>query len=88
MKIELSEPDENSNIVSVVVYCERADKRTLAGDTRLTLFLVEDNIKARFQAGSIHDFTHHHVNRAVNTTWGAPIKWDGLHALYTYDFQL
>ena len=45
-------------------------KRTLAGDTRLTLFLVEDNIKARFQAGSIHDFTHHHVNRAVNTAWG------------------
>jgi hypothetical protein len=88
VKIELSEPDENSNIVSVGVYCERADKRTLAGDTRLTLFLVEDNIKARFQAGSIHDFTHHHVNRAVNTAWGAPVKWDGLHARYTYDFQL
>ena len=88
VKVELSEPDENSDNLSVQVICERTDERTLPENARLTLFLVEDNIAARFQAGAISGFTHHHVNRDVNTTWGAPVEWDGLKFRYTYDFKL
>ena len=61
-----------------------------AENPRISVYLIEDNIAARNQAGAANGFTHQHVNRAVNSTWGAPIEFresdNGYE--YTCDFNL
>lgn len=55
---------------------------------RITLFLTEDNIKAQSQAGASGSFTHQHVLRAVNATWGKELAWSKNTAGYDYTFTL
>jgi hypothetical protein len=55
---------------------------------RLTLFLTEDNIKAKSQSGASGSFTHQHVLRAVNATWGAELAWKKNAVGYDYTFTL
>jgi thiol-disulfide isomerase/thioredoxin len=55
---------------------------------RITLFLTEDNIKAKKQSGAIGSFTHQHVLRSVNDTWGEVLDWSDNTATYTYVFNL
>jgi hypothetical protein len=50
------------------------------------VWLVEDNIKARSQAGAGNDWTHQHTGRAINKTWGDIITWQDGDA-YTYECQ-
>ena len=54
---------------------------------RITLFLTEDNIKAKSQSGA-RNFVHQHVLRAVNQTWGTVLNWSDNKASYSYTFNL
>ena len=54
---------------------------------RLTVYLVEDNIKAVKQAGA-PTFTHQHVIRAFNSTWGDVVEWENNRFMNTYSFQV
>jgi len=53
--------------------------KALTPDTRLTIFVTEDNVTAkRVQTGTTDDYTHHHVLRAVlSNTFGDEIEWNG-----------
>ena len=58
--------------------------RHVTGKAKLT----EDNIKAQSQAGASGSFTHQHVLRAVNATWGKELAWSKNTAGYDYTFTL
>lgn len=42
---------------------------------RVTVFVTEDNIKARAQSGSDGNFYHQHALRSYNSTFGTIIEW-------------
>ena len=73
--------------VFVTAINERCWEFTTA-PVRITLFLTEDNIEAQSQAGASGSFTHQHVLRAVNETWGAELTWTNNKAKYRYSFDL
>ncbi len=54
----------------------------------ITVYIVEDNITARNQAGSAGGYTHYHVNRAVNSVWGDELQFEGNEYDYTCEFNL
>lgn len=51
--------------------------QNIVPDSRLTIFLTEDNVTAkRVQTGTTDDYTHHHVLRSVLTdTFGDVVEW-------------
>lgn len=58
-------------------------------DQRITLFLTEDNVLAKSQAGSGTDtYYHQHVMRGINSTWGVPVEWNGDGFTYEYTFDI
>lgn len=67
--------DTDTRTVSVSVNGERSME--FGNDPRVTVYVLEDSIKARSQAGATGEYWHSHVLRAVNVTWGEPIEWDG-----------
>lgn len=72
--------DEASRQVTVSVKGEcNGIFQNLTPDTRLTIFLTEDNVTAkRVQTGTTDDYTHHHVLRSVLTdTFGDAVEWEG-----------
>lgn len=56
-------------------------------DPRITVCVVENNVKAKYQAGSTGDFFHQHVLRTYNEIWGAPLEWDE-EGEYVYECEL
>lgn len=73
--------------INVTAKCERCwDFSQLPA--RITLFLTEDNIEAHSQSGAFGSFTHQHVLRAVNETWGSELNWTNDKASYRYSFTL
>lgn len=75
--------DAGTHRVKVDVAGERAMD---LGDVRITVYAVEDGVKARAQSNGGSNFTHNHVLRAYNSTWGEPIEWDG--DTFTYSCEL
>ena len=73
--------------VVVHVDCQQA-YNFASTSARITLFLTEDNIKAQSQAGASGSFTHQHVLRATNATWGKEVMWEDNKAAYDYTFTL
>lgn len=53
---------------------------------RINLVLTEDSIKTTKQSGASGTFWHMHVSRAVNSTWGDIIDWNGDEYSYDYTF--
>lgn len=51
------------------------NQRYTAAHPRLTVYLVEDDIRAENQIGADGIFLHQHVTRATNQTWGEPVVW-------------
>lgn len=43
---------------------------------RITVYALENNIKAHGQAGSNGEYIHQHVLRAYNSVWGDVIEWN------------
>lgn len=73
--------------IEVVVNAERAINFCNT-PARITLVLTEDNITARSQSGASGKFIHQHVARAVNSTWGEIVNWNGDQATYEYTFDV
>lgn len=58
------------------------------GDLYVTIFLVENDVKAIDQSGSGEGYLHQHINRAVNSTWGTPLEWSGDEYTSSCTFKL
>lgn len=54
----------------------------------LTVYVLENNIKAQAQAGATGQFVHDHVIRAYNSVWGDEIAWDGSGFTKEYTFDI
>lgn len=83
--IDFETPKENDTKLNVTFTAERATE-ILNDNGRLTVYLVEDNVKAKNQAGAGTGFIHQHVTRQANSTWGEPIVW-GDDNKFTYNFE-
>lgn len=84
----LSTP-EGKQILQTVVSGNRCQSDVLNdGNARITVYLVENNVNALYQAGAGNDYVHQHVNRAVNATWGEPVEWDGDCFSYSWQCEL
>lgn len=77
----------DKSAINVTADCERGWNFS-STPARITLFLTEDNIKARSQSGGGSSFIHQHVLRSVNDTWGKVLNWSDNNASYTYTFNL
>jgi hypothetical protein len=67
LAMETGSIDANKGFLNVYV----AHKEAISGDTRLHVYMVEDNIQPLAQAGTLPTFMHHNVLKHVLT------KWDG-----------
>ncbi len=82
---------EDGNVLDVVVNMECLPIfKVLSEDSRLTVYLIEDDIPHRHQAGISSDtFTHSHVYRAcVTDLWGDRIDWTDNKAINSYSIPL
>lgn len=75
------------NKIKVTVTGARAIEN-LCANPQITVYLVEDDILARSQSGGGADYMQQHVTRAVNSTWGAPLKFNGEEYSYECEFAL
>lgn len=57
-------------------------------DGLLTVYMTEDNIKAKSQAGASGTFYQQHVIRYFNSNWGDNITWDGNTFTKTYTISV
>lgn len=87
VNVEAPATGESGN-VTVTVSGERVSSEYVPDDVRLTVWLVEDNIKANYQSGATAGYIHQHVNRAVNATWGEAVEWTGDNYTYSCGFTL
>lgn len=87
-RLNISATCENDNKLNVTVNGFRA-KPFCNTPARITLFLIEDSIKARNQVGADAGYMHMHVERIINSTWGEVIEWneDGSFS-YKYDMDI
>ena len=76
---------DNNNTITVHVSGSR-DMKFTDTDARITIFLVENNIKTTEQAGVQGDYYHQHVLRTYNSTWGDVINWNNDN--FEYECQL
>ncbi|MBQ6939190.1 MAG: Omp28-related outer membrane protein [Muribaculaceae bacterium] len=66
-----------------IIFCENAP--------RITIYLTENNIKARNQSGYGTEYIHNNALRAFNDPWGwgEEITWNEDNTFeYTYDFTI
>lgn len=79
--------DTDNQSLHVVVNGERNAVFTNKS-TRLTVYITEDNVKAKYQSGADNpaDYWHQHVIRLYNNTWGDEISWDVNSFEKEYDF--
>lgn len=77
------EYDNENAMLNIHVEGERLSD--YEGD-RLTICIVENNIKARKQAGTTETFIHQHVIRDINEIWGYEIDWTS--DSFTYDTSI
>lgn len=79
---------EDNNLIHVTVEGDRMKEDFTTHAPRIGVALYEDNIKAKAQASGGDDYTHQHVGRAVNSTWGDIIEWNDDSYTYTCDLTL
>ena len=85
IKIDAEVLEETSQ-VKVTVTGNRSKEDFTVNPARITVFLVENNLAQRHQAGATADFMHHHATRKVNSNWGDVLEWNGND--YTYECTL
>lgn len=86
LSISATADGDNDNSLHVTVTGSKSVDK-LCDNPLITVFVVEDNIEARSQAGA-SDFIHNHVTRTYNSIWGDPITWNGNDYEYTCDLTL
>lgn len=79
------DPDQRK--LDVTVYGEAAEEFEKPGK-RITVYLVEDDIKARNQYGGGSNFRHGHVGRLTNDVWGVAPVWNGNEYEYKCTFDI
>lgn len=79
------DPDDENHVTVTVDGAKSLED--LCDNPTITVYVVEDNINANSQAGAA-SWVHQHVNRAVNSTWGDPLEFDGNEYEYTCEFNL
>lgn len=86
--IDFDIPGEHDKNLKVTFNAKRS--ADILGDNgRLTVYLVEDNVKAVSQSGAGTSWKHQHVTRETNSAWGEPIVWDENNEFkYTYEFGI
>ena len=84
VEVEADPADENHITVKVT---GAKSRETICENPQITVWVVEDNIKANSQA-SAPDWVHQHVNRAVNSVWGDPVEFVGDEYSYECEFNL
>ena len=78
--------DEGESKVIIVVTGE-SNKSYDTEKALLTVYLTEDNVKARNQSGA-SNFYHQHVIRDYNSSWGDPLTWNDNKFSATYEFDV
>ncbi len=78
--------DTQEKIVKVLVQGSRSKENITVNPARITVWLVEDNILARGQAGAGSQWTHQHTGRDINNTWGDVVEWEE-DGSYSYECQ-
>lgn len=79
--------DVEEGVVNVLVQGSRSKENITVNPARITVWLVEDDITARSQAGASSVWTHKHTGRAINNTWGEVIDWNGDNYAYECQFR-
>lgn len=78
--------DEGESKVVIVVTGE-SNKGYDTENALLTVYLTEDNVKAKNQSGA-SKFYHQHVIRDYNSNWGDPLTWNDNKFSATYEFDV
>lgn len=78
--------DEGESKVIIVVTGE-SNKGYDTENALLTVYLTEDNVKAKNQAGA-SKFYHQHVIRDYNSNWGDVLTWNDNKFSATYEFDV
>lgn len=78
--------DEGESKVIIVVTGE-SNKSYDTEKALLTVYLTEDNVKAKKQANA-SNFYHQHVIRDYNSNWGDPLRWNDNKFSATYEFDV
>ena len=79
--------DEGESKVIIVVTGE-SNKSYDTEKALLTVYLTEDNVKAKNQSGASSNFYHQHVIRKYNSNWGDPLTWNDNKFSATYEFDV
>lgn len=80
-------PNADKSKVTLVIKGE-ANNLYDTDNALLTVYVTEDNVKAKAQGGAQGTYYHQHVIRAYNSTWGDKVTWDGTSFTATYDYDL
>lgn len=83
--IDITAEYDNDKTVTVHVKGDRT-KVFCDTDPRIFVYITEDNVKAKNQAGGGKDYRHSHVTRAYNSIWGDVLTWNG--DTYEYDCKI
>ena len=78
--------DEGESKVIIVVTGE-SNKGYDTENALLTVYLTEDNVKAKNQSGA-SKFYHQHVIRDYNSNWGDALTWNDNKFSATYEFAV
>ena len=85
VSIDITAEFDNDKTLTVRVKGDRI-KNFSNTDPVIFVYLTENNVPAKKQAGAGKDYIHAHVTRAHNYKWGDILKWDGDN--YEYECQL
>ena len=85
LKVEVTSSESTPDVLKVKVDGTKYTDN-LCNMPAITVYLIEDNIKAIAQSGGGTNFVHQHVGRACNTTWGEPIEFNENNA-FQYNCQ-
>ena len=77
----------NDSRLVVEVCGTKFSRDPICDEPYITLWLTENNVAAKNQQGSSGNFKHQHVTRALNSTWGQPVLFEGDNFEYTYVFE-
>lgn len=78
---------EDGNTANITVNGECNDSYDTESSL-LTLYLTEDNIKAKSQSGARGTYYHNHVIRYANSSWGEQVEWDNNKFTKTFSIPL
>lgn len=78
---------DGESVLTVKVTGER-DAEFTQNETRIWVYLIEDNIKSQHQKGADASFVHQHTLRTYNKVWGDKITWNADNFEYECDLTV